>query len=137
MASIGAVKLKIDIKGKEATLDVTYDIVFDANDQKSNQSYEEECRLIGDDTNVGDPAAAGADDTLWFLTPPFSKHTRSDGNKKLSRHFTKKVPKASLDEDRGAFSDSDELRARVRLTPEPPATGKPVERESNLIRKTI
>jgi len=137
MAKIGPVKLKIDVKGAEATVDVTYEIDFDTHDRESKQAYREECRLIGDDTKVGDPPAAGGDDTLGFLTPPFFDDTKSPKSAKVSRHWTKTIRKGDLDEDRGAFSDSDELRARVTLEPVPPATGKPVHRESNLVRKTI
>jgi hypothetical protein len=137
MAKIGPVKLKIDVQGAQATLDVAYDIEFSAHDRQSQQAYKEECRLIGDDTNVGDPPAAGGDDTLGFLTPPFFDDTKAGDSPTLARHWTKTVRKNDLDEDRGAFSDSDELRARVTLTPVPPATGKAVHRESNLVRKNI
>ena len=137
MATIGPVKLKIDVAGAQATVDVTYDITFDAKDKQSKQVYKEDCRLIGDDTRVGDPPAAGADDTLGFLTPPFFDDTRPPKSGKISRHWTKTIRKADLDEDRGAFSDSDELRARVTLTPVPPTAGEPKHRESNLVRKNI
>ncbi len=137
MATIGPIKLKITIGGAEATVDVTYDITFDAKDKQSQLAYKEVCRLIGDDTNVGDPPAAGGDDTLGFLTPPFFDDTKAGTDAKVSRHWTKTIRKGDLDEDRGAFSDSDELRATVTLTPVPPATGKPKHRESNLVRKNL
>ncbi len=137
MATIGPIKLKIEIKGTEATVDVTYDINFDQHDQQSQQAYREECRLIGDDSKVGDPPAAGGDDTLGFLTPPFFDDTKAGKSARLSRHWTKTIRKGDLDEDRGAFSDADELRATVTLRPVPPAPGKPVHRESNLVKKNI
>lgn len=137
MAKVGPVKLKVHLKGSEATVDVAYDITFEANDQASNPTYEEVCRLIGDDTDVGDPATAGADDTLGFLTPLFTKDTASDGTPMLSRHWNKTFRKGDLDEDRGPIPDPDEIRALVTLTPVPPATGAPVRRESNLVKKTI
>lgn len=137
MAKIGPIKLKISIQGADATIDVTYDITFDAADKQSHQKYNEVCRLIGDDTDVVDPPAAGGDDTLWFLTPPFFNDTTAPRSGKVSRQWTKTIRKGALDEDRGAFSDSDELRATVTLTPVPPATGTPVHRESNLVRKNL
>jgi len=137
MATIGPIKLKITVAGAEATVDVTYDITFDAKDKQSKHAYKEVCRLIGDDTKVGDPPAAGGDDTLGFLTPPFFDDTKAGKEDKASRHWTKTIRKGDLDEDRGAFSDSDELRATVTLTPVPPATGKPKHRESNLVRKNF
>lgn len=137
MAKIGPIKLKIDVKGEKADVDVTYDITFDAKDKESHQAYKEDCRLMGDDTDVGDPPAAGGDDTLVFLTPPFFDDTTAPKSGTISRHWTKTIRKGDLDEDRGAFSDSDELRAAVTLTPVPPAKGTPVHRESNLVRKNI
>ncbi len=137
MATIGPIKLKINVSGAEATVDVTYDLTFDAKDKESKQAYKEMCRLIGDDTGVGDPPAAGGDDTLGFLTPPFFADTTAPKSGKVSRHWTKKIRKGDLDEDRGAFSDSDELRATVTLTPVAPAKGDPKHRESNLVKKNI
>ena len=136
MATIGPVTLNVAIKGKSANVDVTYTITWSATDQKSNQTYFEECRLMGDDTGVGDPASAGPDDTLGFLTPLFNNHTRSDGKPTLERHFTKKFRTAQLDEDRGSVPNPDELRARVVLK-KTTGTAKPVTRESNLVKKTI
>ena len=73
MARIGPVKLDLKVKGEKATVDVTYDILFSQTDIKKKQTYEEECRIIGDDTHRGDPAQAGGDDTLEFLSPLFAK----------------------------------------------------------------
>lgn len=134
MATVGNVKLKIDIAGNQANVDVTYDITFDSYDQKSNQRYVEACRLMGDDTNVGDPPDAGADDPLGFLTPLFFRNTQSDGKPKLSRHFTKTFPKGDLDEDRGNVPNPDEFYAQVTLTPVAPA---PATAVSNPVTKQI
>jgi hypothetical protein len=134
MATIGPVKLNIDVKGNQATVDVTYDIVFDSYDQNSNQHYVEVCRLMGDDTNVGDTGEAGADDPLGFVTPIFLRNTASNGQPKLSRRWTKTFPKGDLDEDRGNVPNPDEFFARVTLTPVAPAT---VTKDSPTIPKTI
>lgn len=136
MASIGDVVLKITNRpgGTEAVVDVRYDIVFDSYDQNSNQVYAEVCRLMGDDTILGDPPAAGTDDTLGFLTPLFFRNTRSDGQPSLSRHWTRTFRLADLDEDRGPIPNPDEIRALVTLNPLPPAA---TSRESNVVNKRI
>lgn len=133
MAKIGPIKLKIDVKGTTADVDVQYDIVFSATDQKKKQVYEEECRLVGDDTNANDPPAAGGDDTLDFVSPLFDKV--SPGVKAtLSRHLTKSVRTGDLDEDKGDIPNPDEIKARVTLRPAAPATGKAVQRESPVVK---
>ncbi len=134
MATIGPVNLNIDVKGNQATVEVTYDINFDSYDQNSNQAYVEVCRLMGDDTNVGDTGEAGADDVLGFVTPIFLRSTASNGQPKLSRRWTKTFPKGDLDEDRGNVPNPDEFFARVTLTPVAPAT---VTKDSPTISRTI
>ncbi|MCA1707345.1 MAG: hypothetical protein LC808_30395 [Actinobacteria bacterium] len=138
VATIGPVDLRVDVQGAQATVHVTYDINFSARDLQTNQVYSEECRLIGDDTDVGDPAAAGADDTLGFLTPLFNDHTAPEGGRPtLSRHFMKTIRKGDLDEDRGGIPNPDEIRARVTLTPAPSPTVNPIRRESNLVTLSL
>ena len=136
MATISDVVLKITNKpgGKEAEVEVSYDILFDSYDQHSDQVYAEVCRLMGDDTNTGDPPGAAPDDTLGFLTPLFFRNTRSGGQPKLSRNWTRTFRMADLDEDRGPIPNPDEIRALVTLSPIPPAT---TSRESNVVIKTI
>jgi hypothetical protein len=134
MATIGPVKLNIDIQGNRATVEVAYDINFDSYDQNSNQPYVEVCRLMGDDTNVGDTPEAGADDVLGFVTPIFLRSTASNGQPKLSRRWAKTFPTGDLDEDRGNVPNPDEFFARVTLTPVAPATATAV---SNPVTKTI
>lgn len=136
MATIGDVVLKITNKpgGKEAVVDVRYDVLFDTYDQSSNQTYVEVCRLMGDDTTPDDPPAAGPDDTLGFLTPLFFRHTRSEGVPSLSRRWTRTFHLADLDEDRGPIPNPDEIRALVTLTPILPAA---TSRESNVVNKRI
>lgn len=136
MATIGEVVLKIRNKsgGKEAVVDVRYDVVFDTYDQSSNQVYAEVCRLMGDDTILGDPPAASTDDTLGFLTPLFFRNTRSDGQPSINRHWTKTFRLVDLDEDRGPIPNPDEIRALVTLSPIFPAA---TSRESNVVNKRI
>ncbi len=137
-ATIGPVDLRVDVQGAQATVHVTYDINFSVRDLQTNQVYSEECRLMGDDTDVGDPAAAGADDTLGFLTPLFNDHTAPEGGRPtLSRHFMKTIRKGDLDEDRGAIPNPDEIRARVTLTPRATVTRDPIRRESNLVTLSL
>lgn len=135
MASIGQVMLDIKLASDTAAVDVTYDVTFDKSDKGDH--YFELCRIIGDDTSVGDPAAAGADDPLAYLAPLYYRETSSPGPQTLRRHFSRVVRKADLDEDYGPIPDADELRAVVTLSPFPPTKGKVVRRESNLVRATI
>ena len=134
MATIGPVKLNIDVQGNQATVDVSYDIIFDSYDQNSNQHYVEVCRFMGDDTNVGDTQEAGPDDVLGFVTPIFLRSTASNGQPKLSRRWTKTFPRGDLDEDRGNVPNPDEFYARVTLTPVAPST---VSKDSNPVTRTI
>ena len=137
-ASIGPVELRIDLDDTQATVHVTYDINFSADDVKSNHVYTEVCRLIGDDTDVGDTPAAGSDDTLGFLTPLFNDDTAPTGDSPtVSRHFMKPIRKQVLDEDRATVPNPDEIRATVTLTPVFPATGEPVRAESNMVSLTL
>lgn len=135
MASIGQVTLDIKLGGDTAAVDVTYDVTFDKSDKGGR--YFELCRIIGDDTNVGDPAAAGADDPLAYLAPLYYRETTSPGPQTQRRHFSRVVRKVDLDEDYGPIPDADELRAVVTVAPFPPSNGKVVRRESNLVKATI
>ncbi len=134
MATIGPVKLALKVKGDTATVDVTYDIKFSATDIKNKQSYEEECRIIGDDTHAADPPTAGGDDTLEFLTPLFNKPVKAGKTETVSRHIKKTFRALDLDEDQGSIPNPDEIRALVTLRPVPPATGKPVQRQSPMVK---
>lgn len=134
MARIGPIQLDVKVKGATTTVDVKYDILFSQTDQKKNQAYEEECRLIGDDTHAGDPPAAGGDDTLEFLSPLFNKPVKPGKAETVSRHHKKRFRAADLDEDRGSIPNPDEVRALVTLRPAPPATGKPVQRQSRMVK---
>ena len=133
MARIGPVKLDLKIKGDKATVDVTYDILFSQTDIKKKQSYEEECRIIGDDTHRGDPAEAGGDDTLEFLSPLFNKPVKPGKKETVSRRHKKTFRALDLNEDQGSIPNPDEVRALVTLRPVEPA-GKPVQRQSPMVK---
>jgi len=137
MAKIGAIKLKIDTKGEEATLDVTYNVTFNATDKKAKQLYREECRIMGDDTNTGDGPAAGGDDTLGFVSPLFNKEISADADGTVERHFTKTIRRRDLDEDRGDIPNPDEIRALGTLTATTPNAGAPIHRESPMVKLKI
>lgn len=134
MARIGPVKLDLRIKGEKATLDVTYDILFSQTDIKKKQSYEEECRIIGDDTHRADPPEAGGDDTLEFLSPLFNKPVKPGRTETVSRRHRRTFRALDLNEDQGSIPNPDEVRALVTLRPAPPATGKPVQRQSPMVK---
>ncbi len=134
MARIGPIKLTVKITGDTATADVTYNILFSKTDVKKQQAYEEECRLIGDDTNANDPPAAGGDDTLEFMTPMFNKDVTPGASETSARHFTKSFRALDLNEDMNAIPNPDEIRALVTLRPAPPAAGKAVRRESPMVK---
>ena len=134
MARISPIKLDVKIKGEKATVDVTYDVLFSPTDIKKKQAYEEECRLIGDDTEVGDPPQAGGDDTLEFLTPLFNKPVKPGKAESVSRHHKKTFRALDLDEDTGAIPNPDEIRALVTLRPTEPSTGRPVQRQSPMVK---
>ncbi len=137
-ATIGPVELRIDLDATQATVHVTYDINFSEHDVESNQVYSEVCRIVGDDTDVGDTPAAGGDDTLGFLTPLFYDDTApEEASPTVARHFTKTFSKGALDEDRGPVPNPDEIRVSVTLTPCAPATGDPIRAESNLVSLEI
>ncbi len=134
MARIGPVKLDLKVKGEKATVDVTYDILFSQTDIKKKQTYEEECRIIGDDTHRADPPEAGGDDTLEFLSPLFSKPVKPGKTETISRRHKKTFRALDLNEDQGSIPNPDEVRALVTLRPMEPATGKPVQRQSPMIK---
>jgi hypothetical protein len=134
VARIGAIKLTVKIKGETATADVAYDILFSKTDIKNKQAYEEECRLIGDDTHAGDPVEAGGDDVLEFMTPMFNKAVKPGKTDTVSRKHKKSFRALDLNEDMNAIPNPDEVRARVTLRPAPPSTGKTIQRESPMLK---
>jgi len=133
MARIGPVKLNVKIKGDTATAEVTYDILFSKTDIKKQTAYEEECRLIGDDTHAGDPAEAGGDETLEFMSPLFNKDVQGT-EEKMARTHKKSFRAMDLNEDMNAIPNPDEIRALVMLRPVGNQTGKMTRRESPMVK---
>jgi hypothetical protein len=132
MASIGPVNLAIfDQPPGEVLVQVSYTISQTLHDAQHEQAYRELVEIIGVDT--GEPGEDGVDDvlpgaTIWDGVAVF---TTSQVSFTVTRE--RRLPAAALDEDTHPFLPrSDELRARVTLTPL--ATAAPV-RESNLIRR--
>ena len=134
MATIGPVKLALKVKGETATVDVTYDITFSKTDIKNKQAYEEECRIIGDDTHAGDPPEAGGDETLEFITPLFNKDVKPGKKETVSRRHKKSFRALDLNEDTGSIPNPDEIRALVTLRPAPPSNRKPTSRQSPMVK---
>lgn len=52
----------------------------------------------------------------------------------VSRRIKKTFRALDLNEDTGSILNPDEVRALVTLRPAPPATGKPVQRQSPMAR---
>jgi hypothetical protein len=118
-------------------IQVVYLVTFDNKDLAVNQPYNDRVHLIGDDTNIGDPAAAGGDDKI---PPPMSFGTiRPDmapfPGTLLPRVHEWTVPTSSLDEDQAPIPNPDEVRAVVTLTPLAPKVVGPVE--SNVVKMLI
>ena len=130
MARIGNVTLKLQFAKERASIDVTYAVTFDEEDK--GQRYTELCRLIGDDTDVGDPPEAGADDPLAYLAPLYFRELKVERPRTVERKLHMEVPSVLLDEDFGPIPDPDEFRALVTLVPQPRPS---VRRESNLVTK--
>ncbi|CAN5267635.1 hypothetical protein BH18ACT4_BH18ACT4_02930 [soil metagenome] len=135
MASIGPINLGINIAGDNATVDVSYELRFERADV--GRRYSELCRIIGDDTGVGDPAEAAGDDLLAYIVPLFYREATVDSPGTAARHFSRILRTTDLDEDYGPIPNGDELRAPVTLTPVPTEEPAVVSRESNLVTKDI
>ncbi|HEX2024007.1 MAG TPA: hypothetical protein VHF00_04840 [Acidimicrobiales bacterium] len=127
MAKIGDVDLDIDVRNDRAIINVKYALTFEESDK--GQRYNELCRLIGDDTDVGDPPEAGDDDPLAFLAPLYFREIRVDQPRTHHRRLHVELPSVLLDEDFGPIPDPDEFRALVTLVP----VAKPVRKESDLV----
>jgi hypothetical protein len=115
-----------------STLTTTFSVAFNAFDKTSNQPYSVRWSVIGDDTNVGDPASAGADDVFagWIFGGTIQA---SDPNYHLT--YTLNLPTTWLNEDQApASNSSDEIRVVVTLYPEP---AKAVSAESVLVQLAL
>jgi hypothetical protein len=130
MASIGSVDFKLSIAKGMAGIDVSYDVTFAEGDK--GEDFVEVCRIIGDDTDVGDPIEAGDDDPLAYLAPLFYRRIRVGQARTVPRKLHANVPVSMLDEDYGPIAGADELRALVTLIPAPK---RMTFRESNLVSK--
>jgi hypothetical protein len=111
-----------------STLTVKYTVTFNAFDQASGQPYRERIEVIGDDTAVSDPAAAGADDSLATVN---NAGIIQAGAQVQARTHILTLTNATLNEDIGAIPNPDEIRVKVTLTPIAPAAVGPIE--SNLV----
>jgi hypothetical protein len=130
MASIGSVDFKLSMAKGIATIDVSYDVTFAEGDK--GEDFVEVCRIVGDDTDVGDPIEAGDDDPLAYLAPLFYRRIRVGQARTVPRKLHAGVPVSMLDEDYGPIAGTDELRALVTLIPAPKRI---TFRESNLVTK--
>lgn len=130
MASIGSINFTLSLAKGMANIDVSYDVTFDEGDK--GEDFVEVCRIIGDDTDVGDPIEAGDDDPLAYLAPLFYRRIRVGQARTVPRKLHVDIPETMLDEDYGPVAGADELRALVTLIPAP----KQMKfRESNLVTK--
>lgn len=132
MATIGPVSLSItDQTSGEVLVIVGYEITGSPHDAESEQAYREVVELIGVDS--GEPGEDGVDDILPIdkVSDGVTVFDTSHLGFVRSPHQT--YSPAELDEDSHPFLvRSDEIRARVTLTPLPPTAPS---RESNLVRR--
>jgi hypothetical protein len=140
MATIAGVSLKIERDVANARVTVEYTIAWSGFDRASNQPYHEIVQLIGDDTLAPSGILAviedGVDDDVagGLLSVPGGSVVQSDGRVSLPRSFVRVIPLASLNEDRSALQNPDEIRAKVTLAPVLPST---VSVESDLVSLTL
>ena len=129
MASISRVQLQIVERSGSALVQVSYTVTATQNDAVNEQAYRELVQLVGDDVGVGEDGSSELipGGTVWDGVVRF---TNSQVAFTQSREIT--VPSAVLDEDPGPVIREDEIRARVTLTPLPPASPS---RDSNLVRR--
>ena len=129
MAFIAPITLRIFAKPNSTTnlfAEVRYNIQADGKDVPNNQSYREVCELIGDDT-PGD----GTDDALRVVRDVTSQF--GGLAVKIEHDNVFDLPKTLFDEDNnGLFSQADEIRVRVTLTPISANVGS-TSRESNQV----
>jgi hypothetical protein len=128
MATITTPQLSLTPSSRpgETLIHLTYTVTFDLFDKASDQPYTEVLKVVGDDTDVGDPASAGPDDLLQtlFMAGPIRASEASTAGTLVRRH-EREIQTALLDEDPGP--DSDEIRIVVTLTPDPPRAVGPTE----------
>jgi hypothetical protein len=129
VAFITPIQLRIFAKPDSPTnvfAEVSYAIQADGNDVETSRKYREVCELIGDDT-PGD----GTDDALKVVRDVTSEFNGT--TVKIMHDTVYDLPKTLFDEDNnGVFSQADEIRARVTLTPVS-GDGGSTSRESNQV----
>lgn len=135
MAFITPITLSIFAKPNSTTnlfAEVRYMIRADGNDMPNNQSYQEVCELIGDDT-PGD----GTDDVLQVVRR--EENSQFGGTEgEITRDTLYDLPKTLFDEDNnGLFSQADEIRARVTLTPISANVGSSSRESNQVVLKSI
>lgn len=132
MASISNVKLWIfegtPVPG-EALIQVSYNLNATQHDAPHEQAYRELVQLVGDDTGLGEDGQSELipGGTIWDGTVVFSNSSVG-----FTQIHEKTLPSAILNEDPGPVIRTDEIRARVTLTPLPQASPSA---ESNLVRR--
>jgi hypothetical protein len=132
MATISNVTLKIDVVQTTATVTIDYDITWNPFDRAANQPYREVLRVVGDDDDGQDDPLVGG--TLSPSSPFFPVTVRSNGQATTHRHFVRAIPASILDEDSSDIVPSDEIKARVTLTPFGPVTATGV---SNVVQIVV
>ena len=135
MAFITPITLRIFAKPNSTTnlfAEVRYSIHEDGMDVPNNQSYQEVCELIGDDT-PGD----GTDDVLKVVRR--EENSQFGGTApEIVRDTVYDLPKTLFDEDNnGVFSQADEIRARVTLTPISANVGSTSRESNQVVLKSI
>jgi len=132
MAAISDVSLSITDSGPgTALVEVEFTVSATHHDAEHEQSYREVVQLMGVDSppvigedGIDDPLAGGLiSDGIVTFSPSEQAFTYTRA---------RNVPDQVLDEDPGPFIRSDEIRARVTLTPLPPAE---VQGESNVVER--
>jgi len=119
----------------EVLVTVRYQLNFDAFDRAADQPYLETVTLIGDDTAIGDPPAAGADDQLTLLGVSVVRASMNTGPTPfVIRSHQRSMPRTALNEDKAPIPNPDEIRALVTLTPQMPAA---LALQSNVVNLTI
>ena len=126
MASIQPITLRISptLPNGMVSVDISYTVSASNHDLASEQNYREVCELIGDDT-PGD----GTDDILRKVVDQTLVFSGTFPHQSRAIQFF--MPASQLNEDPVPIFNTDEIRARVTLTP------IPTSRESNLVEVNV
>jgi hypothetical protein len=129
MARISNVELSVVEDVANADIEIDYDIDWDSYDRASNQLYQENWKLVGDDT--GPVGEDGEDETLTGQGAADIVRFAADGQSSTHRHLAFTIPVEALNDD---TTGEDEVRAVVTLTPVGPFGDS---EESRLVRLTV